>query len=63
MAYMIFLAIQPVLFVFSDMTVVSGSHPSLFFTYLVISAMEIMRFMPAHVTIFYLIMYTAILVV
>ena len=63
LAYVILLAIQPVLFVFGDMTIVAGSHPSLFFTYTMIPAVKVMRFVPAHVTIFYFIMYPPILFV
>jgi hypothetical protein len=62
-AYMIFLAVQPVLFVFRDMTIMPGSHPSFFFTDPVIPSVQVMRLTPAHVTIFHFIMDAVILIV
>jgi hypothetical protein len=62
-AHMILLAVQPVLFVFGDMTIMTGSHPSFFLPDLMILTMQVLRLTPAHITIFHLIMDAAILIV
>jgi hypothetical protein len=62
-AYMIFLAVQPVLFVFRNMTIMTGSHPSFFLPDLMILTMQVLRLTPAHITIFHFIMDAAILIV
>jgi hypothetical protein len=58
---MILLTVQPVLFMFGDMTPMPGSHPSFFLADLVIPAVQVMRFTPAHIAVFHFMMNTAVL--
>ena len=60
-AYMILLTVQAVLFMFRDVTVVTGSHPSFFFPNLLIPFVQVVGYPTTHFTIFNLVMYPVIL--
>jgi hypothetical protein len=62
-ACMILLTVQPVLFMLRDMTIMTGSHPSFFFSDLVILVVQVMRLTTTHVTIFDFIMYPTVLII
>jgi len=59
---MIFTVVQSVLFMTADMTIVAERHPSLFPADPVILTVQVMRLVPAHIAISYLIMDTTILI-
>jgi len=58
---MILLTVQAILFMFRDVSVVTGSHPSLFFTDLLTPVLQVVGYPATHFISFNLIMYPVIL--
>ena len=60
---MIFLPIKSVLFVFSNMTIVSVSHPFFFLADLVVLTMHVMSLTPADISVFDFAIYPVVLII
>ncbi len=62
-AHMIFLAVQPVLFTFCDMTIMTVCHPSFFLADLVITLVKRLCLASADITISHFMIDPAILII